>query len=351
MNKAGLRILTFLIWLILINSCAMELPVPSDESTVEQAIWVRLDLDTAQIALGASLRVYKGNREVTEDTWNAFFPDCERPYMKWYLIDVYADTIDKIVKYDRVFSSANGYDMWEWYPCIPKDSAKTIQWGTWYFQVRLTYDSLTPDGIVTREQVSASGTDLLYVSAFYHGGNPIIETAEKYIRVPYVYGWSYDEYGNPVGKTIDDGHFGIDCSGLACYAYNALGEGLDVDTDNTTRLREYYLKPELGIDDVVEGDLIFVNPGGSNHVMIVGPVSADRYRKHFIIHATASTQPERANPDSSWYWDHNNKRSVVIEHLSYRKRWWRQSTLDFKGIGRLPRNSKEITQRRKNMFD
>ena len=43
MNKAGLRILTFLIWLILINSCAMELPVPSDESTVEQAIWVRLD--------------------------------------------------------------------------------------------------------------------------------------------------------------------------------------------------------------------------------------------------------------------------------------------------------------------
>jgi len=358
MNKSGWRKLAFLIWLILITSCNVEFSAPSDERTIERATWIRLELEeTSPIALGASLRVYKDNiGEVTENTWDSFFPDCDRPYMEWYLIDVYADTSDKIVKYDRIFLTESGYDLWEWYPDIPKHLGKgMIQWGTWYFQVRLTYDSLTPDGIVTREQVSASGTELLYINTFYHGGNPAIETAEKYIRVPYVYGWSYDEYNNLVGKAYHNGYFGLDCSGLACYAYNAWGEGLDVGYDNTDNLRAYYLKPGLGIDDVEEGDLIFVNPRGSNHVMLVGTVSEDLYQEHFIIHATGSTRPERGNPDSLWYWDHNNPRSVVIEHLSYRRGspfyWWKRSTPDFRGIGRLPRNSKEITQRRKNMFD
>jgi len=104
---------------ILNTSCDIDLysQVPPDGDSGTEADWLKVEIDTPfGDATGGKVSVdlitENGDIRITQDNWDTFFPDSSfsRPYMTWYLINVYSDR-DNEVHYDSIFEEASGYDM------------------------------------------------------------------------------------------------------------------------------------------------------------------------------------------------------------------------------------------------
>ena len=349
-NLISIRIILFSL-IAVVGSCNehIHIPIPPHDSHEAVSIIVGIKGDTLDEVILSAFVVKNSDTLYRSEDWALHFPECSRPTFKWSRVVVRADTIDKKVKYDSTEYMDEGIDLWE--ENIPLTE---LQWGTWYYKVRLTYDSLPPDQpLVGLWKESAGSLPGLFRTshAYYIFADPIAEKASEYIRVPYVLGTATDINGEPVGKTHYNGFFGLDCSGLATYAYNAVGENLSVNYTNTGVLRSYYKKEGIMPDDtglLQTGDLIFVAPWGSRHVMTVGPYTTfGTHEERFIIHATGNKEPEHENPDSSWYYNYNLPRSTVIEHITFRWDWLRNTHDNFRAVGRRPRNTiKDISKRR-----
>jgi len=334
---------------ILNTSCGIEpIQIPPDEEGTE-ADWLKVEIHTPfGDARGGKVWVYliteNGDIRLTQDNWDTYFPDSvSRPYMTWYLINVYSDR-DNEVHYDSIFEQASGYDMWEWYPEISKKLG--IQWGTWYFRVKLSYQDYDSGGAYY--QYSPTGIRLYRVSMAYDYSCAATETAETYIRVPYVYGEHLDENGAMTGKNHISGYFGIDCSGLVGYAYNALGANLDIGSTCTWVLKDSFAIANSNTDEwwnsVVEGDIIFVRPhgSGSEHVMYVGPeLPCGDHTVHVLIHATAARRVQHETDSTMFFWKHNRERSVVIEQKWFRKSWWDNTPVEYRRIGEFYAKDKQ----------
>ncbi len=264
-------------FIAVVGSCNeyVQIPIPPHDSHEAVSITVGIKGDTLDEAVLRAFVVKNGDTLYDPDDWELYFPGCSRPTFEWYRVVVRADPTDKTVKYDSIEYLDGGIDLWEEnIPLIPDQ-----QWGTWYYKVRLTYDSFPPNQPPVRlwKESAGSAPDLFHTSHIHYPfGDPIAEKASEYIRVPYVLGIARDINGVWVGKIFYNGFFGLDCSGLATYAYNAVGENLSVDLTDATKLRTYYKKEGIMPDDtgfLQTGDLIFVAPYGnrSRHVIVVGP--------------------------------------------------------------------------------
>ena len=117
-------------------------------------------------------------------------------------------------------------------------------------------------------------------------GNSLVDSAQKYLGTPYVYG----------GDSSSDG--GMDCSG---FVYNALKDaGYNVDR---TSANEYYKKgTSVSKNNLQPGDLIFYGDGKASHVGIyVGDGK--------MIHSAGGASNTKSNPG----------RGVEVKSIDYRK--------------------------------
>lgn len=189
-----------------------------------------------------------------------------------------------------------------------------------------------------------SGSSHRGVKAFkiIRGGgfdNNIVNTASSYIRVPFVLGREKDVHGEEISKGEFRGYGGLDCSGLAGWAY--LRNGIDInpsystdlqkiDNTNAQMLYDSFKVANAKYGEWQSGDMIFVdaypesNPDGVvDHVGIIRIVGTNPNKNEDeVFHATKRTDPQ------SGY--HNISRSVMREQLKHRTYWESR----FKGLGR-----------------
>lgn len=244
-----------------------------------------------------------------------------QPYFTWIRVQPRSEKIaDKkyVVHYDSIIENTGPlYNEWEYQP--------TTEMGTNYYKVLADFDDLGGEGHVYLN--SAPDSEGIKLTIVPNIGSsfplPVEKYAAMYLKVPYVYGYHKDEDGHIVGKCYYSGFRGIDCSGLASYAYNdAYFEGIDVCNTNAEMLYEKYHISGATYDDKQPGDMIFLDMDGNgtaDHVGIVCTVATNK-----VIHATSE------NIVDIDCWSSNHPRSVVYENLSYRS-YWRNN---FLGIGR-----------------
>ena len=151
------------------------------------------------------------------------------------------------------------------------------------------------------------GTDSGTSSAL---GRKIVESARKLIGKDYVWGGNYPPLGNDVGT---------DCSGLMQWAYN--DNGITISRTTYSQIHE---GKEVGVNELMQGDLIFTNwsdPSTPEHVfMYSGKVNenlmcieapqqgeqirervftwgSDTRARRIISNSSAETTPQPNNPD------------------------------------------------------
>jgi cell wall-associated NlpC family hydrolase len=150
------------------------------------------------------------------------------------------------------------------------------------------------------------------------------------VRVPYVKENGHpvpDEYGDPISKKYNKGRTGLDCSGLACYAYNlGAGQNLDVLNTNAQMLWNMYGRPNSHWNDRQTGDMIFIDYDEDDTVDHVGIIYKEPGNDE-VIHATGSGYAQQI------YTNRRSGRSVVHEDFLYRGYWYDENK--FVGLGRL----------------
>ena len=178
--------------------------------------------------------------------------------------------------------------------------------------------------IIRQNQVP--GQNISRVSLPSNYGYAIIDTAAKYINVPYISGNSENEYEQPVAKWRDEGYNGIDCSGLVCWAYlknghdpnpsidDSRGDVTHVDGTNAHTLASWFLYHNY-YDNAQPEDLCFVDAnknGTVDHVAIFldDPRTTPTNECH-VLHARGGDNADQVlieipNPkyfdEEEWFW-------------------------------------------------
>ncbi len=296
-----LKLLIFIILFIYLVNCNSR---PADPYLVQ--------IERIGNFLAASITA--GSTIYTENTWP--YPQ-NPPMFYWYEV-LPLSNASWVVHYGSITRSDSGAGMWSWEPSTSE--------GTYYYKVKVIFtDANGPDTLV-----SGSGISLF---SCYNAGNvpqnltgqQIVWWATTYVRVPYVLGTVQDEYGDYVSKCMNEGRSGIDCSGLASYAYNmGAGGSIDVCNTNAEELWEMYGIPGSHWEDRQTGDMIFIDYNEDGTVDHVGIIYREPGHDE-VIHATGSDHAQHS------YTNIWSGRSVVHEDFNYRNYWVDK----FVGLGRL----------------
>lgn len=222
---------------------------------------------------------------------------------------------------------------------------KDMSEGTLRYRVHVENRDLF--GNLLQEATTPRGIDLFRVSV--KGNYPtseIVEWASSYLGVPFVFGiynphnW-YDpapnEYGQGILKHLHKGYEGLECSGLAGWAYVWVGEDLrpeyeedsvDIVMTGATKLKELYGKANQEPDSARDGDMWFINTDiypDMEHVGIYVEIANEKG----IIHASHQSYVVGEPGD------------MVVKRTLERSEWidridWLEE--DFGGLGRKPHN-------------
>ncbi len=312
---------------------------------------------------------YPGQRVIICDSaWNN--QPLEFPVEKWQDIwgkidhirwceirpKIYDDDRDRVGYADSTVlgdwtGSFQGFG-WGW-----QENQKNMYEGTLRYRVHVENRDLL--GNLLQEATTPRGTDLFRVSV--KGNYPtsdVVKWASSYLGVPYVLltypppngrniyydpPWNDHTIKTKIAKYRKKGYEGLDCSGLAGWAYIWVGEDLDnnpatvdsVDIDNTgaTLLKTYYGKENLTVDSAQDGDMWFIDAnedGYITHVAIYVKIG----NQNGIIHASSEANPSEEGDKVVKRTFQESQEKDGIDWLGS----WAGDVEEQAGLGRKPHN-------------